>query len=59
MNGAGNHMAQRIATALIMLSLMTLAGCGDLGGRRIHSYQPLPQNLPSNAAVESPNSRPP
>jgi hypothetical protein len=39
--------------------MLLLSACGDLGSRRVRSYQPLPQNLPSNATVESPNSRPP
>lgn len=52
-------MAGRIMTALAMaLTVLTLSACGDAASRRVHSYRPLPQNLPSNAAVESPNSMP-
>jgi hypothetical protein len=53
-------MAGRIMTAAtIVLALLALAACGDTGSHRVRNYRPLPQNLPSNAAVESPNSMPP
>jgi hypothetical protein len=51
-------VGRSVIAAALALTLL-LSACGDLGSRRVRSYQPLPQNLPSNAAVESPNSRPP
>jgi hypothetical protein len=52
-------VGRALLSLVLVLMLAALSGCGDLTSRRARSYQPLPQNLPSNATVESPNSRPP
>jgi hypothetical protein len=52
-------MVGRIMTAVAMLSVaLLLSACGDFDAPPVHSYRTLPQNLPSNAAPESPNSMP-